>query len=274
MTVPVSHATSSLCSLVDTHAHLQEPVLRDGLGDVLTRAREAGVHQIVAVGTTAEDSFEVADIARSIPGVFAAVGIQPNYAAQAKTGDWEKIVCLVDRVKIVALGETGLDRYWDYTPFEVQQAWFDRHLHLARERGLPVIIHCRDCEREIAEQLDRLGGPVRGVLHSFTGTREHAEAFLDLGLHLSFAGMVTFTNRKLDSLRDVAARVPLDRLLIETDSPYLSPHPHRGKSNEPARLVCTAEKLAEIRGMTVAELASVTTANARRLFRLPSDERL
>jgi TatD DNase family protein len=271
MTAPTSAETGPL---VDTHAHLQEPVLLDSLGDVLARARGVGVRQVIAVGTTAEDSLTVAGIARANPGIYAAVGIQPNYAAQAGSGDWERVTTLAEREEVVALGETGLDRYWDYTPFDVQQAWFERHLVLARERGLPVIIHCRDCETDIAEQLARLGSPVNGVLHSFTGTWEHAEAFLELGLHLSFAGMVTFSNRKLDPLRDVAARMPLDRLLVETDSPYLSPHPHRGKTNEPGRVIFTAGKISELRGMAAAELARVTTANARRLFRLPADEPL
>ena len=185
--------------------------------------------------------------------------------------DWAAVVDLAERPEVVAIGETGLDRYWDRTPFPVQQEWFDRHLELAHQRDLPVVIHCRDCQRDIIEQLRSLGRPVRGVLHSFTGTWDDAQAFLDLGLHLSFAGMLTFTNKSLDALRDVAARVPLDRLLVETDSPYLSPHPFRGKTNEPARVALTARRLAEIRGISPAELARITTANARRLFGLPDD---
>jgi TatD DNase family protein len=255
--------------LVDTHAHLQEPVLRDDLGAVLGRAREAGVAQVVAVGTTALDSGEVVAIARDRAGVFAAVGVQPNHAAEASPGDWERVVALASEPGVVALGETGLDRYWDYTPFPLQQEWFDRHLALAFERGLPVVIHCRDCERDVIHQLGRLGRPVRGVLHSFTGTWDDAQAFLALGLHLSFAGMVTFRNPKLDPLRDVAARVPLDRLLVETDSPYLSPHPHRGQTNEPGRVALTARRIAELRGLSPETLAASTAANARCLFALP-----
>lgn len=256
--------------LVDTHAHLQDPVLRNDLPDVLRRAREAGVTQIVAIGTTAEDSREVVDLVARYPGtLFAAVGVQPNHAAEAVPGDWEKIVDLACAPGVVALGETGLDRYWDHTPFPVQQDWFGRHLALAEERDLPVIIHCRDCERDIVEQLARLGRPVRGVLHSFTGTWDDAQAFLELGLHVSFAGMVTFTNKKLDPLREVAAQVPIDRILVETDSPYLSPHPHRGQSNEPARVALTAGRIAEVRGMPFPEFARATSENARRLFGLP-----
>ena len=167
-----------------------------------------------------------------------------------------------------------MDRYWKRTPFEQQQDWFERHLRLAQENDLPVVIHCRDCQRDIIEQLREFRRPVQGVMHAFTGTWDDAQAFLELGLHLSFAGMVTFTNKRLDSLREVAARVPVDRILVETDSPYLSPHPVRGQTNEPARVNLTALKLAEIRGLLPGEIAQVSTANARGLFRLPSDETL
>jgi TatD DNase family protein len=261
-------------ALVDSHAHLQDPVFRDDLASVLKRAREAGVVRVVGIGVTAADSAEVVEIARLNSGVFASVGVHPNSAAEAARGDWERIVSMISLPKVVALGETGLDRYRDHTPFALQQEWFDRHLALAIERDLPVVIHCRECERDIIEQVTRLGQPVRGVLHSFTGTWDDAQAFLDLGLHLSFAGMVTFTNKKLDPLRDVAARVPLDRLLVETDSPYLSPHPFRGARNEPGRVAFTAARIAECRGMDLADLARATTANASRLFGLPDSETL
>lgn len=256
-------------TLLDTHAHLQDSRLLDDLEGVLSRARAAGVIQVIAVGVTAADSGDVVDLAARHPGVFAAVGVQPNHAAEAAPGDWERIVELVGRPKVVAVGETGLDRHWDHTPFPVQQAWFDRHLALAHGHDLPVVIHCRDCERDIVDQLARLGRPTRGVLHSFTGSWDDAEAFLALGLSLSFAGMVTFANKKLDPLRAVAARVPLDRLLVETDSPYLSPHPFRGRTNEPGRLPCTAARIAEIRGLSLRELSGAVTSNARRLFGLP-----
>jgi TatD DNase family protein len=257
--------------LVDTHAHLDDPTFRDDREEVLDRARAAGVAQVIAVGTTAADSASVQGLAAGRSGLFAAVGVHPNHAAEARPGDWERVLDLIDLPGVVALGETGLDRYRDHTPFPEQQEWFDRHLALALERDLPVVIHCRESERDIAAQLSRLGRPVRGVLHSFTGSWDDAQAFLELGLHLSFAGMVTFTNKGLDALRETAARVPDDRLLVETDSPYLSPHPFRGRSNEPARVAVTAERLAALRGLAPADLARLTTANARRLFGLPAD---
>ncbi len=260
--------------LVDTHAHLDDRRLRPQIGDVLARARSEGVVQVVAIATTAEDSDSVLDLAGSHPGVFAAVGIHPNDAAEAKPGDWEKVVALADHPRVVALGETGLDRHWDRTPFPTQQDYFARHLDLAHGLDRPVVIHCREAEEEILAQLRTLGRSVKGVLHSFTGNWDQARAFLDLGLHLSFAGMLTFANKSLDPLRDAAARAPLDRILVETDSPYLTPEPFRGKTNEPARVTLTAARLAEVRGMGIVDLARATTDNARRLFSLPGDDLL
>ena len=242
---------------------------------MLARARAAGVVQIVAIGTTAADSAAVVELARTHRGIFAAVGIHPNEAAEADRGGLGRRSSTWPRQPgVVAIGETGLDRYWDRTPFPMQQEWFARHLELAHRLDLPVVIHCRDCPRDLIEQMAELGRPVRGVQHSFTGTWDDARAFLDLGLHLSFAGMLTYTNKGLDALRDVAARVPLDRILVETDSPYLSPHPFRGQTNEPARVAVTARRLAEIRGLPPEELARITTENARSLFRLPPDQAL
>lgn len=260
--------------LIDTHAHLDDPRLRTQLPAVLDRALEAGVAQVVAIATTADSTESVLEIAAAHRGVFASLGIQPNHAAEARPGDWERVASLVDRPKVVAIGETGLDRYWHDTPFPQQQDFFDRHLALAAEHDLPVVIHCRDCEADIVEQLERLGRPVKGVLHSFTGNWDVSQAFLGLGLHLSFAGMVTFRNATLDPLREVAARMPIDRLLVETDSPYLSPHPFRGKTNEPARVAVTAARIAELRGVEPAVIARQSTENARRLFGLPESESL
>jgi TatD DNase family protein len=259
---------------IDTHAHLQDSSFQASLPEVLRRAREAGVCQIVAMGITAADSGDVVKMAHAHPGIFAAVGIHPNEAAAAKPGDWDRVVELSQDSKVHAIGETGLDRYRDHTPFPRQQEWFDRHLELAGERGLAVVIHSRDADRDVIDQVARLGRPVAGVLHSFTGTWENAQTLLALGLHLSFAGMVTFSNKGLDGLRDVAARMPIERLLVETDSPYLSPHPFRGKPNEPGRVALTAARIAELRGIHAADLAEATTANARRLYRLPEQPTL
>ena len=260
--------------LVDTHAHLDDRRLRADLQGVLARAAGDGVTQIIAIGTTAASSAGAIQLAQDHQGVFAAVGVHPNEAAKTGEQDWPLILDMIGRPGLVAIGETGLDRFWDHTPFAEQQAWFDRHLALAHQHGLPIVIHSRDCQNDIIHQLKQLGRPIRGVMHSFTGTWDEAEAYLALGLHLSFAGMITFTNKALDALRDVAARTPLDRLMVETDSPYLTPHPFRGKINEPARIVLTAAKLAEIRNLDIAELAEISSANARALFKLPITETL
>jgi TatD DNase family protein len=257
--------------LIDTHAHLDDPKLAGDLPGVLGRARDAAVGAVIAVATAADSAAAVVAIAHEHAGVWAAVGIHPNHVAEEAPGDWGRIVALAAAPRVVAVGETGLDRSRDFTPWARQQEAFDRHLALAQERGLPVVIHCRDCAGDIVAPLSRLGRPVRGVLHSFTGTWDEAQAFLELGLHLSFAGMVTFANKALDALRQVAARVPADRLLVETDSPYLSPHPYRGRANEPGRVALTAARLAQVRGVSPAELARSTTANARRLFAWPAD---
>jgi TatD DNase family protein len=270
---PPTPATSS-GPLVDTHAHLDDRRLRADLPAILDRASNAGVSQIIAIGITAASSNGSLELARANRGIFASIGIHPNEAAEVGQEDWPRILDMLGSPGIVAIGETGLDRYWHHTPFTQQQEWFDRHLALARQHDLAIVIHCRDCQQNIIQQLRQFGAPIRGVMHSFTGSWDDAEAYLSFGLHLSFAGMITFTNKALDPLREVAARMPLDRLLVETDSPYLTPHPFRGKINEPARVALTAAKLAEIRGLTPEDLAAISTQNARALFRLPDNETL
>ncbi len=260
--------------LVDTHAHLADPVLAGDLAGVIHRARGAGVVQIVSVGTDAADSASLTALVRTHPGLYAAVGVHPNHVAQAVEEDWQRIELLAGEPGVVAIGETGLDRYRDRTPFPLQQEWFTRHLDLAERLGLPVVIHCRESASDIIAQLAARGRPVWGVLHSFNGDRSQAAALLDLGLDLSFAGMLTFTNKALDPLRALAADLPADRIMVETDSPYLSPHPHRGQTNEPARVALTAACLAQARRLSIPEIANLTTANARRLFNLPESEQI
>ncbi len=255
--------------LFDTHTHLDDEQFDADRDGVIDRAAKAGVKSILAVGISAATSHACIRLATQHANVHAAVGIQPNCCAEAGPDDWDRIVRLSHDEHVVALGETGLDRHWDYTPFDMQQDFFDRHLRLARERDLPVVIHTRDCASDTLEMLraaaDR--GPLRGVMHAFSADAAVASECVDLGLYISFAGMVTY--KKSQELRRVAAAVPDDRLLIETDCPYLSPEPVRGKRpNEPAYLVYTAMRLAEARGVSVESLAEATTANARRLFRL------
>jgi TatD DNase family protein len=255
--------------LIDTHAHLDQPEFDDDRPEVVARAREAGVENIVAVGISADTSDVCVALASEYEGVRAAVGMQPNYLADAQPGDWDRIVAMLARPGAVAIGETGLDRYWDFTPFNVQQDYFDRHIRLSQERGLPFIVHMRDCDEDILVMLReaRQRGPLNGVLHSFTGSRAMADESLAMGLYISFAGMVTF--KKSAELRSIAAAVPADRILVETDSPYLTPEPVRKiKRNEPAHVRHTAACLAEVRGVSLEAFAEQTTANAKRLFRM------
>jgi TatD DNase family protein len=256
--------------LFDTHAHLDVDDFNDDREAMLARAEAAGVATMVCPAITAVSAEACVRLAESHPAIYAAVGIQPNSCAEARPGDWDKVVRLVSHPRVVALGETGLDRYWDFTPMDVQQDFFDRHLRLAQERNLPVIIHCREAEPDTLAML-RVAvarGPLRGVLHSFSGDSLFAAECLALGLFVSFTGAVTYTNKKFDTLREAARTIPDDRLVIETDSPYLVPHPLRGKQkrNEPANLPLTLHRLAEIRGQDPVLLADQTTANARHLF--------
>lgn len=254
--------------LFDTHAHLDSDQFEHDRRGVLDRARLAGVVGICAVGCTVESSQQCCELAAAYPDLLrAAVGIQPNYVATAAPEAIDRIAALAERDEVVAIGETGIDCYWQDAPLELQIDYFQRHLELAAATGKPFIVHMRDSGREIHEVLSQrwASGPLRGIMHSFTGDWELAESFLAMGLHISFAGMVTF--KKSTELRHVASRVPADRLLIETDSPYLSPEPLRGKRpNEPARVVHTARCIAEARGMTHEALAELTTENAVRLF--------
>lgn len=258
---------------IDTHAHLDAEEYDDCRDDVLRRALRGGVDLIVCPAISASSSEAAVRLAEKYASVHAAVGIQPNHTAEAAPGDWDRVVRLASHPRVVAVGETGLDRHWDFAPFDLQRDYFDRHLHLAQKRDLPVIVHCREAEDDLLPMLEaaRARGAIRGVLHAFSGDPSFARACLDLGLHVSFAGAVTYTNKKFGPLRAAAAIVPLDRLLLETDSPYLIPHPLRGKQkrNEPTHIVHTAKCLADLREIDLEAFARRTTENARRLFRLP-----
>lgn len=257
--------------LFDTHAHLDDEQFDANRDDIVARAAEAQVTTMIVVGTTAASSRKSVELAARYDSVYASVGIQPNYCATATPGDWDAVAQLAGHPRVVALGETGLDRYWDYTPFDVQQDFFDRHLRLSQQINLPFIVHMRDCQADILQMLRAAHqrGPLQGVMHSYTGDAAGAAQCVELGLYVSFAGMVTF--KKSDELRRVAQAVPDDRILIETDSPYLSPHPHRSRRpNEPALLEHTARCLADVRGVSFEELARQTTDNARRVFGVES----
>jgi TatD DNase family protein len=257
--------------LFDTHAHLYDDRFANDFRDVLDRAETAGVVGIIALGIDLASSRASVRQATDRPWLRAAVGIHPNGASEAGSEDWDAIAALAADPRVAAIGETGLDRHWDRAPFPLQQEYFDRHLDLARRLDKPIAIHCREAEADVERMLrtrfDR-HGPIRGVMHSYCGDAAHAEKFLAMGLHVSFAGMLTY--KTADAVRAVAAMVPWDRLLVETDAPYLAPVPVRGKRNEPAYAAHTAARLAEVRGVSCEEMGRITTANAGRLFGGPT----
>jgi TatD DNase family protein len=257
---------------IDSHAHIDGEEFDEDREEVVARARAAGVRALVNVGTGDPHSgaLELAvAVAEKYEGVYAAVGVHPHDARLYNEAAERRLLGLVDLGgKLVAWGEIGLDFHYDLSPREVQREVFARQLMLAREAGLPVIIHSREADEETSEVLRDVyaGAPRGGVMHCFGGGPALAEAALGLGFYISFAGNVTF--KKAEPLREVARHVPLERLLVETDCPYLAPVPLRGRRNEPAFVVETARFLAELRGVEVEELGRVTSANCARLFGL------
>jgi TatD DNase family protein len=254
----------------DSHCHLDPMRYGAELPDVLARARAAGVVGMTLIGTRATDSEAAAALAAAHPGFAAAAGIHPNDTAEAEPDEWDRIVRLAESGRVAAVGETGLDWYRTTAPADVQRDFFDRHIRLAQRLGLPLVIHTRESIRDTLDTLHEAVArePLVPVLHSFTGTAAEAAEAVAIGCFLGFAGMVTF--RSSSALREVAKTVPLDRLLIETDSPFLTPEPFRGKRNEPAHVVLTARCLALARGEPLDLFAAATTTNARRVFRLPA----
>ena len=250
----------------DSHCHLDPMRYGDELPQVIARARAAGVTKMTVIGTRAADSEAAADLAAREPGIVSAAGIHPNDVAEIAADEWDRVVQLLSGGRAHAVGETGLYWYRDFAPRELQREFFYRHLRLAQDLGLPVVIHTRESIRDTLDMLHEAlrRGPVLPVLHSFTGSAAEAAEAVDIGCYLGFAGMVTF--RSAGDLREVAKTVPLDRLLIETDSPFLSPEPFRGRRNEPAHVIHTARCLAIARGEPLEKLAAATTANAERVF--------
>ena len=252
--------------LIDSHAHLTDARFADDVDEVITRAREGGVSTIVTIGNDLEDSRAAARLAHAEPGVYAAVGVHPNAVAEAPDGAMAEVEDLArSEPAVVAIGETGLDYYYDRAPREVQREWFSRHLELAGELDLPVVVHCRDADNDLRAMLRESGPATRGVLHCFASGAPLLDTALEIGWYISFSGMITFS--KFEGT-DLLRAVPLDRLLVETDSPYLSPVPHRGKRNEPAYVQLVAARAAELRGESAEALTSATARNTRTLYRL------
>lgn len=252
--------------LVDSHCHLEYEGLVDDQPAVLARARAAGVGAFLNISTKRSEWAQVIATAEREPDVFASVGIHPHHADDHQDVTESDLLEAAAHPKVIGLGETGLDYYYDRSDRATQQRLFRRHIAVARETDLPVIIHTRDAESDTAAILaDEMGkGAFPALIHCFTASEAFGRQVLDLGLSISISGIVTFKNAR--ELADFAARIPADRLLVETDSPFLAPVPHRGRPCEPAFVADTARFIAELRGVSEEELAETTTANFQRLF--------
>jgi len=252
--------------LVDSHCHLDFPDFAGELDAVVARARAAGIGRLVTISTRVKRHAQVLAIAERFPEVFCSVGTHPNHAHEEPDIDAKALVTIAKHPKVVAIGEAGLDYFRKGSPHEAQAAGLRQHIAAARETGLPLVIHSRDCDDDMARILkDESGkGAFRAILHCFTGGRDLAFTAIDLGHYVSFTGILTFKNSH--ALRAIAAALPADRIMVETDAPYLAPPPYRGKRNEPAYVVETAKVLAEARGLSADEIARQTTENFFRLF--------
>ena len=269
--------------MIDSHAHLDLEHFGNDLSELLDRCK-AGLlpksveemkprfpmEAILVPGITAESTRHCVALAQKHVLLYAAVGIHPNSVKVAAKDDWGIIEHFADQPRVVAVGETGLDRYWDRTPFEMQLDALERHIDLARRKNLPILLHSRDCDADLLPILAREAGELQGVIHSFSSDVSVAEKCVEYGYYISFSGAVTYTNRKFAPLWEAAKVVPADRLLLETDSPYLTPHPYRGKleKNEPMMVAFIARRLAELRDCSIEEIVHLTSENARRLFGL------
>lgn len=261
---------------VDSHAHLEMEQFDADREAMIARAQEAGVTTIVAIGSgTGPGSLDCGiQLAERFPFIYATIGIHPHEAKLASESDFEELAQLAKRTRVIAWGEIGLDYFYDHSPRDIQQQVFLRQLQLANAAKLPIVIHCRpsdgsddaweDCLTILDEHWKATG--LGGILHCFTGMESHAKRALDMGFMISFAGNITFP--KAQQIRDAAKDVPLDRILIETDSPFLAPIPHRGKRNEPAFVIETARKLGEIRNLSGEEMGTRTADNFYRFFSL------
>lgn len=253
--------------LIDSHAHLTDERLSGEVAEIVARAEAAGVGQIVTVGTDVASSRAAVALAERTPGLYATVGVHPHSAATAEPEGWRELRELAASPKVVGIGETGLDYHYDFAPRATQRDVFARHLEWGRESGLAVVVHGRDADGDLRAMLREAGAGTVGVLHSFAGGRALLEAALEIGWYISFSGMITF--RRYEGA-DLVRAVPEDRILVETDSPYLAPVPYRGRANEPAYVRLVAERAADLRGVSLPEFATATVRNTWTLFRIPT----
>jgi TatD DNase family protein len=253
--------------LVDSHCHLNFEQLTTQLDDVVRRAELAGVGHMLTIGTKLREFDSVLKIAKSYPNIFCSVGIHPHEAEEEGADvTVERLLKLADDPRVVAIGETGLDYFYEHSPRDLQKQSFLIHIEAARQSGLPLIVHTRDADDDTIAilQSEYKKGPFTGVIHCFSSSWEVAEKSMEIGFYISISGIVTF--KAASALRDHVTKIPLDKLLVETDSPYLAPIPNRGKTNEPSFVRHTAEKVAELKSVPFEELAQITTDNYFSLF--------
>ncbi len=247
----------------DTHTHLDDEKYNSDRKDVIEKIRNSGVSLAVNIGSCMESSKASVLLSETYDFIYAAVGVHPSEVGNMNDGDLETLKQLAQHEKVVAIGEIGLDYHYDEPERDVQKKWFLKQLHLAKELNMPYIVHDRDAHQDTMD-LIREVGYYNGVMHCFSGSVEMAKIMLDLGFYISIAGQVTFKNAP--KLREVACAVPLDRLLIETDSPYLTPEPHRGERNDSSNIQFTCAKIAELRGISPEELANITLLNGKKFY--------
>jgi TatD DNase family protein len=252
--------------LVDSHCHLDFPALAEDRDAVLVRARAAGVGLMQTIGTRLGAFDEVVAIADRNADVYCAVGVHPHGAAKEPLGDPSPLLAWAEHPKVIGIGESGLDCYYDHSPRDVQAEVFRVHIRAARESGLPLIVHTRDADRDTADLLREAmaEAPFTGIVHCYSSSPELGFAAVDMGLYLGIGGILTF--KRSDQLRATVRELPLDRLLLETDAPYLAPEPFRGRRNEPAHVTRVAATLAEVKGLTLGAIEAATTDNFFRLF--------
>jgi TatD DNase family protein len=252
--------------LVDSHCHLDFPALAEEGGPVLERARAAGVRVVQTIGTRLDRFDRVLAIAEAESAVFCSVGVHPHHAAKEPLEGPEPLLACAAHPKVIGIGESGLDYYYEHSPREVQERVFRAHIEAARQSGLPLVVHTREADEDtIAVLRDEMGNaPFTGVVHCYSSSKALGHAAIEMGMYLGIGGILTF--KRSDQLRATVRELPLDRLLLETDAPYLAPEPHRGRRNEPAHVALVAARLAEVKGVALAEVERATTANFFRLF--------
>lgn len=252
--------------IFDTHAHYDSTQFHEDREELLNSMKENGVGTILNSGASWKSVTEVVELAEKYPFIYAAVGLHPDEVGDLNEERFEFLKKQCQHEKVVAVGEIGLDYYWDNESHEVQKEWFVRQLNLARELDLPVIIHSREAAEDTLNIMKDHGNGLRGVIHCFSYSKELAEEYIKMGFHIGIGGVVTFKNGK--KLKEIATSIPLERILLETDCPYLAPEPHRGKRNSSLYIPHIAQEIADLRGITYEEVVAQTEMNARNLFRI------